>query len=230
MPWRCWRRSGRRRREPWYARDPLGDIDIAQIAIQFAILIASLTFHEAAHAWTANQLGDPTARLLGRLSLNPAVHIDVIGTIVFPLMAMITGFPLIGWAKPVPVDMRHLKQPRRDFAIVALAGPVSNVILATIGMLVFRTVYAREAAIGDVVLNAVFLFVMLNVLLAVFNMIPIPPLDGGNVLMGVLPEPMAVMVDQLRPWGFLLIYALMLTGVLSMIIAPVFRFVQSVLL
>ena len=112
MSRRCWRRSGRRRREPWYARDPLGDLDIAQIAIQFAILIASLTFHEAAHAWTANQLGDPTARLLGRLSLNPAVHIDVIGTIVFPLMAMITGFPLIGWAKVTAAACSAIAPPR----------------------------------------------------------------------------------------------------------------------
>jgi Zn-dependent protease len=209
----------------------LGGLDFTQILVQFTILIASLTFHEAAHAWTANQLGDPTARLLGRLTLNPAVHIDPIGTVVFPLVAMITGFPLIGWAKPVPVDMRHLRHPRRDFAIVAIAGPISNLLLATVGALVFRAVVDPESAqASDMLANGLFLFVMLNVLLAVFNMIPIPPLDGGNVLMGVLPESMAAMVEQLRPWGFLLIYALMLTGVLSMIIAPVFRFVQTVLL
>ncbi len=209
----------------------MGGLDFTQILVQFTILIASLTFHEAAHAWTANQLGDPTARLLGRLTLNPAVHIDPIGTVVFPLVAMITGFPLIGWAKPVPVDMRHLRHPRRDFAIVAIAGPISNLLLATVGALVFRAVVDPESAqASDMLANGLFLFVMLNVLLAVFNMIPIPPLDGGNVLMGVLPESMAAMVEQLRPWGFLLIYALMLTGVLSMIIAPVFRFVQTVLL
>jgi Zn-dependent protease len=209
----------------------LGGLDFTQILVQFTILIASLTFHEAAHAWTANQLGDPTARLLGRLTLNPAVHIDPIGTVVFPLVAMITGFPLIGWAKPVPVDMRHLRHPRRDFAIVAIAGPISNLLLATVGALVFRAVVDPESAqASDMLANGLFLFVMLNVLLAVFNMIPIPPLDGGNVLMGVLPESMAAMVEQLRPWGFLLIYALMLTGVLSMIIAPVFRSVQTVLL
>jgi Zn-dependent protease len=194
------------------------------------ILIASLTFHEAAHAWTANKLGDPTAKLLGRLSLNPAVHVDVIGTIVFPLIAIVSGIPLIGWAKPVPVDMRNLKHPRRDFAVVALAGPVSNLILAAIGTVVFKSIYGPDDAMSETVVNAVFMFVGLNVLLAVFNMIPIPPLDGGNVLMGVLPESMAAIVDRLRPWGFLLLYALMLSGALAAIMAPVFRFVRGALL
>ena len=208
----------------------MADLDFQVILIQFAVLIASLTFHEAAHAWTANQLGDPTARILGRLSLNPAVHIDVIGTIIFPLIAMTTGFPLIGWAKPVPVDMRHLRHPRRDFAVIAAAGPISNILLAVAGAAVFHTIVGpsgREP--GEMLYAAVELFIMLNVLLAAFNMIPIPPLDGGNVLMGLVPESMARVVDQLRPWGFLLLYALMLTGVLSMFIGPVFSFARSVL-
>jgi Zn-dependent protease len=208
----------------------LGGLDFQELLVPFVILIASLTFHEAAHAWTANQLGDPTAKLLGRLSLNPAVHVDVIGTIVFPLIAIISGIPLIGWAKPVPVDMRNLKHPRRDFAVVALAGPVSNLILAAFGTVVFKSISGPGDTTGEMVLNAVFMFVGLNVLLAVFNMIPIPPLDGGNVLMGVLPESMAATVDRLRPWGFLLLYALMLSGVLSAIMAPVFRFVRGALL
>jgi len=208
----------------------LGGLDFQQLIVPFVILIASLTFHEAAHAWTANKLGDPTAKMLGRLSLNPAVHVDVIGTIVFPLIAIVSGIPLLGWAKPVPVDIRNLKHPRRDFAIVALAGPVSNLILAAIGAVVFKSIYGPEVTTSEVILNSVFLFVSVNVLLAVFNMIPIPPLDGGNVLMGVLPESMAATVDRLRPWGFLLLYALMLSGVLSAITSPVFRLVRSVLL
>ena len=208
----------------------MGGLDFQQLLVPFVILIASLTFHEAAHAWTANQLGDPTAKMLGRLSLNPAVHVDVIGTIVFPLIAIVSGIPLIGWAKPVPVDMRNLKHPRRDFAVVALAGPVSNLILAAIGTVVFKSIYGPDVSNSGVVVDAVFMFVGLNVLLAVFNMIPIPPLDGGNVLMGVLPESMAATVDRLRPWGFLLLYALMLSGVLSAIMAPVFRLVRSALL
>jgi Zn-dependent protease len=204
-------------------------LDFQEILIQFSILVASLTFHEAAHAWTANRLGDPTARLLGRLSLNPAVHIDVIGTIVFPLLAMFTGVPLIGWAKPVPVDMRHLRHPRRDFAIVALAGPVSNVVLAAGGAVAFKAIYAPGNEANPLVIAA-FVFVTLNLLLAVFNMIPVPPLDGGNVLAGIVPESLAGVIDQLRPWGFLLIYALMLTGVLSAIVGPVLGFARSFLL
>jgi Zn-dependent protease len=181
-----------------------------------------LTFHEAAHAWTANKLGDPTARVLGRLSLNPVVHIDPIGTIVFPLVALATGVPLIGWAKPVPVDMRNLPHPRRDFAVVALAGPVSNLILAAAGAAIFNTMpHPGAGPSADLIARAVILFVVVNVLLAVFNMIPIPPLDGGNVLMGILPEPLAVTIDKLRPWGFLLLYLLMLSGMLSAITLPV---------
>ncbi len=195
-----------------------------------AVLIASLSVHEAAHAWTANQLGDPTARLLGRLSLNPVVHVDLIGTILFPLVAISTGVPLIGWAKPVPVDFRHLKAPRRDFAIIAAAGPISNILLALAGAGVFAAFGGAEAAVGSLLMGSLRYFVLLNVLLAVFNMIPVPPLDGGNVLMGVLPHSAAATVDRLRPYGFLLLYLLMFSGGLVAITRPVQRFVLGWLL
>lgn len=195
-----------------------------------AVLIASLSVHEAAHAWTANQLGDPTARLLGRLSLNPAVHVDLIGTILFPLVAIATGFPLIGWAKPVPVDFRHLRSPRRDFAVIAAAGPISNVLLAIAGAMLYGLLGGREADVGSLLLGTVRFFVLLNVLLAVFNMIPVPPLDGGNVLMGILPHESANWIDRLRPYGFLVLYLLMFSGVLGAIIRPVQRFVLGWLL
>jgi Zn-dependent protease len=210
----------------------VGGLDLTELLVSFVVLIASLTFHEAAHAWTANRLGDPTARMLGRLSLNPAVHVDVIGTIVFPLLAMMTGLPLIGWAKPVPVDMRNLRHPRRDFAVVALAGPVSNLLLATAGAILVNAMGDGDGAPGQnlLFLATVQFFVVINVLLAVFNMIPIPPLDGGNVLMGILPESMAAAVDRLRPWGFLLLYALMLSGILSTFVFPVQRTILDLLL
>jgi Zn-dependent protease len=209
----------------------VGDIDYLQLLIAFVILISSLTFHEAAHAWTANKLGDPTARHLGRLSLNPAVHVDLIGTILFPLIAMLTGFPLIGWAKPVPVDMRNLQHPRRDFAIVAAAGPLSNLLLAAVGAAVF-TMWGADASSDtrELIATGLLRFVLLNVLLAVFNLLPVPPLDGGNILTGLVPEPIAVMIDKLRPWGFLLLYALMLSGGLAAIIFPVQRAVLNWLL
>jgi Zn-dependent protease len=211
-------------------------VDFTQILIVLVVLISSLSVHEAAHAFAADRLGDPTARHLGRLSLNPAVHVDPVGTLLFPLIAFMTGFPLIGWAKPVPVDPRHLRHPKRDFAFIAAAGPASNIVIAVAAAVLLEAAQAF-AAPGDIAGLAVLrpaiqilrLFVLLNVLLAVFNMIPVPPLDGGNVLLGVLPRGAARVVEQMRPYGFLILYALMLTGVLSTILGPVVGYLQYLL-
>lgn len=211
----------------------MGGLDFGEILVPFVVLIISLTVHEAAHAWTANWLGDSTARLLGRLSLNPLVHIDPIGTIVFPLIAIVTGVPLIGWAKPVPVDMRNLREPKRDFAIVAVAGPVSNVLMAAAGGVAMAGLFgeAREAIqMGNMFAFGLFYFVLINVLLAVFNMIPIPPLDGGNVLIGILPDRLGALVEQLRSWGFVLLYVLLLSGVVGSITRPIQNAVFDLLL
>jgi Zn-dependent protease len=141
--------------------------------------------------------------------------------------------PLIGWAKPVPVDMRHLRSPRRDFAIIALAGPVSNLILAIAAAAVGSALFGNDPDAmrsGGLLPTGLLYFVIINVLLAVFNMIPIPPLDGGNVLIGILPMRLAAMVAQLRSWGFLLLYLLLLTGMLNAITRPVRNFILAVLL
>jgi Zn-dependent protease len=189
----------------------------------FVILVLSLSFHEAAHAWSAYKLGDSTARLQGRLTLNPLKHIDWIGTVLFPIVAMLTNFPLIGWAKPVPVDPRNLRSPRRDFALVAAAGPASNLVLAAAAALVFGLLRGTGHDPAGVGTAAYILFqaVSLNVLLAVFNLIPVPPLDGGNVAVGLLPDPLAALIAQLRPWGFLILYVLMFSGALASLIDPV---------
>jgi Zn-dependent protease len=191
----------------------------------FVILVLSLSVHEAAHAWMADKLGDPTARQLGRLTLNPMSHVDWIGTVLFPLVAMFTGAPLIGWAKPVPVNWANLRVPRRDFAFVALAGPVSNLLLAAAAAGVFIVVRDTGGLLDDGALPTVALVVWraltLNVMLAVFNMLPVPPLDGSNVLAGFAPEPVVRGIDALRPHGFILLYALMLTGVLGSITGPI---------
>ena len=183
-------------------------------------MIASLSFHEAAHAWSADKLGDPTARMLGRITLNPLAHIDWIGTVLFPIVAMTTGAPLLGWAKPVPVNFHNLKAPRRDFALVAAAGPLSNLILAVILALVLRAVYDLSATSLHLLFSVLAQSVATNVLLAVFNMIPVPPLDGGNVLAGFVPEQLARLIDQMRPYGFIILYALLLTGTLGYIVQP----------
>ena len=212
----------------------LANVDLVAVFIAFAVLIFSLTVHEAAHAVTADRLGDPTARLLGRVSLNPAVHVDPIGTILFPLISMFTGAPLIGWAKPVPVNPTRLgRQWKQKFMVIAAAGPASNIVIAIVAALILHIVPVsgsfQERTLAPL---AVFLYqlVGLNVLLAVFNMIPVPPLDGGNVVAGVLRGPVAEAFDRLRPYGFFILYALILSGALTRIVIPAADVVQSWLL
>ena len=208
------------------------DINVAQIFISFIVLLFSLTVHEMAHAWTADRLGDPTARLLGRVSLNPLVHADPVGTVLFPLIAMITGAPLIGWAKPVPVNVRQLRHHRRDYVLVAAAGPASNLLMAVtagclLAVLPISPQTLDEANVSAPLATFLSQAMRLNVLLAVFNMIPIPPLDGGNVLAGLLPNHLAGIFNQIRPYGFILLYALILTGGFDALVVPPYRFILS---
>jgi Zn-dependent protease len=196
------------------------DIDFARLLTGFAVLLLSLTFHEAAHAWSADRLGDSTARLLGRVSLNPAVHVDPIGTIVFPLIAMITGLPIIGWAKPVPVNTLNLREHwKRKYMLIAAAGPASNLVLATAAAIIVRLLGFENAA--SWIFQFLLLMVVINVLLAVFNMVPVPPLDGGNVLAGLLRGRAYDVFDAIRPYGFLILYGLLLSGILFRIVSPV---------
>ena len=209
------------------------DIDFARVFIQFIVLLFSLTVHETAHAWTASRLGDQTARLLGRVSLNPVVHADPIGTVLFPLLGMISGFPLIGWAKPVPVNVRNLKNGRRDYVLVAAAGPASNLLLAvlasiSLGLITVSPMRLGEPNVSAPLASLLSTAIITNVLLAVFNMIPIPPLDGGNVLGGLLPRSLGARYDALmRPYGFILLYALLLTRGFDYLVVPPARFLLS---
>ena len=195
------------------------NIDPVAAVIGFGVLLISLTVHEAAHAWTADRLGDPTARVLGRVSLNPLVHVDPIGTILLPLIAAISHLPLIGWAKPVPVSTRNLRNPRRDFMFVAAAGP-----------LIIRAFRIPLDATSSPLQYGLLIAVQINLLLAFFNLIPVPPLDGGNVMLGLLPPRAAATYGQLRQYGFLVLYALMLSGVASALIMPPTVFLLRILL
>ena len=229
----------------------LPDFNIIDLLSTFIVLLFSLTIHESAHAWTANWLGDPTARSLGRITLNPLVHVDPIGTVLLPLIAFSTGAPIIGWAKPVPVNVANLRNDRSDFVWVAAAGPISNLGIALAGALMMRllAVWATNVDVlggqpsflsydlaglsGPVVriFQLANLAVQINLLLAVFNMIPIRPLDGGNVLGGMLPMWLGEPYDRLvRPYGFLLLYALLLTGTLGAIIGPPYLFLSRLLM
>jgi Zn-dependent protease len=211
----------------------LQGIDFIGVFIQFTLLVVSLSVHEAAHAWSADKLGDPTARLLGRVSFNPAVHVDPIGTIVFPLLAMISNLPLIGWAKPVPVGIQHLRGNwRQKFMVIAAAGPASNLLMAigaaaALWLISGGPPLETSQGLSGRILMA---FIQLNLLLAVFNMIPVPPLDGGNVLAGLVSGPIADALDRLRPYGIFILYGLMFLGVFSTVVYPLaFRLMDLLL-
>lgn len=219
----------------WYPESRLPDLNLAQILVAFLVLLFSLTVHEAAHAWAAHRCGDPTARQLGRMTLNPLPHIDVLGTVVFPLLALAAHVPVLGWAKPVPVNPLRLRRYRRDSMIVAGAGPASNLLLAVTAAIVIRMIPSGFAAtagpgVGLPVTDLLGRMLEINVLLAIFNMLPIPPLDGSGVLAGVLPARAAEAFGALRPYGFLVLYGLMLTGWLGTLIMRPYLMVMSWLL
>ena len=197
--------------------------EIGQLLILLPVLLFSLTIHEVAHAVTAEWYGDPTARRLGRISLNPTVHIDWIGTVFLPILGILGGGIVFGWAKPVPVNPANLKNHRRDFLVIAAAGPLSNIFLAVAASLLLGALADGPVVGGGTSVLATLGFAMLqlNVLLAVFNMLPVAPLDGGNVLAGLLPESLAASYDRLvRPYGFLILIVLMATGWLSRLVGP----------
>jgi Zn-dependent protease len=175
-------------------------------------LIVAIVFHEVSHGLVANALGDPTARLRGRLTFNPVKHVDPFGTVLLPMILAVTGAPIFGWAKPVPVVAKRLRNPRFDMVLVALAGPGMNLLLALVSALLIAALVAAApqgllwAFLGQNLLN----FMAINVFLAIFNLIPIPPFDGGHVVEGLLPRRLAVHYRKLGRYGFLLLIILLL--------------------
>ena len=193
------------------------------IAIWAVPVLFAITLHEAAHGWVANKLGDPTARQLGRITLNPIKHVDPMGTIVIPLtLVMLSGF-IIGWAKPVPVDPRHFKQPLLDMALVALAGPASNFLMACgwALLITLSTTALADTSIATYLFQVGKAGMTINLILMVLNLMPIPPLDGGRVLAGVLPKQMALSFMRIEPYGMWIILALLVSGVLGKILWPI---------
>jgi len=207
------------------------------ILIGVVPVLLAITLHEAAHGWIADKLGDPTARKLGRITLNPIKHIDPQGTIFIPLMMIVLSKMLLGtllvfgWAKPVPVDPRHFKQPLLDMALVALAGPASNFVMASLWAL-FISLSAALISDRSMLEHLVFMGeigIFINVLLMVLNLLPLPPLDGGRIVAGVLPKQMAIAYLRIEPYGFFILMALLFSGVLGKILMPLIYQFQSII-
>jgi Zn-dependent protease len=207
-----------------------GQIDFVLLAVYAVVLLFSLSIHESAHAWAADRLGDPTGRMLGRVTLNPLPHIDPIGTVLFPLVGFLAGGLIFGWAKPVPVNGANLGQPRRDHVFIAAAGPASN-IAAAVGFLLLLKLFGSAAFLSPAVAEPLLLLfragLILNVVLAVFNLLPVPPLDGSWILEGILPEPLAALLRSIRPYGFLILLGLLYTGVFGTVLRPVLSVVRD---
>jgi len=205
---------------------------LQQIAVWIWPVIFAITVHEAAHGWMASKLGDQTARALGRLTLNPIKHIDPIGTVVVPLVLLVLGGMVFGWAKPVPVNPKHFKHPKKDMAWVAVAGPASNLLMAIGWAICIKIGYGLMDSLPTL---GAFLFysgmagVSINLVLLVLNLVPIPPLDGSRVVSALLPPRQAYQYNLIEPYGLFILLGLVFLGVLWPILAVPYQALQQII-
>lgn len=205
---------------------------IQQVAVWALPVLFAITVHEVAHGWVARQLGDPTAMMLGRLTLNPFKHIDPIGTVLVPLALIALGGVIFGWAKPVPITAENLRHPKRDMALVAAAGPVSNLVMAILWALIMKAALMLPDGLRGLTLPLTYMGwagININVLLMVLNLLPVPPLDGSRVVAGFLPDRLAWKYSRIENYGLIILLLLMVSGILGKIMSPPVEFVQNTL-
>ena len=193
---------------------------IQKITVYALPVIFAITVHEAAHGYVARHFGDMTAAAAGRISFNPLRHIDPIGTVLVPILTMLAGGILFGWAKPVPVNFGRLRHPKRDMLWVAAAGPASNLVMAMLWALALKFTPAFPEAIATPLALMAQAGIMINVVLMVLNLFPLPPLDGGRIAVSLLPQPLAWKYAQIERYGFLILIVLLFTGILGKILGP----------
>jgi Zn-dependent protease len=202
----------------------MAELSLLEKIIVWAIpVVFAITVHEVAHGWVANYLGDPTAKSLGRLTLNPIKHIDPIGTVALPLILVYLGGFIFGWAKPVPVTWQNLGSPRRDMAIVAAAGPIANLVMLILWAILAKVILIIDQTPGPLlqfVLVMCSIGIIINIILMVLNLLPLLPLDGGRVVTSLLPPHLAVLYSRLEPFGLIIILVLLVTGILANIMMP----------
>jgi Zn-dependent protease len=210
---------------------------VFQFAVQFLAVLFAISVHESAHAWAADRCGDPSARLRGRISLNPIVHLDLFGSLIFPgiilLMNLVTGgnAPVFGWAKPVMVNPYNFRHPRRDNMLVSAAGPLSNLLLAGIIIIFFVAFKVPILQSGNPIF-LLFIYIacqlmIIDVFLAVFNLIPVPPLDGAGILEGLLKGRALEIFEQIKPYGFFILLAILFTNIINVIANVIFKLIFS---
>ncbi|EEF80057.1 membrane metalloprotease [Methylophaga thiooxydans] len=209
------------------------EFSLVQKVIIWAIpVLFAITLHEVAHGWVALRLGDRTAQMMGRLTLNPIKHVDPIGTLLVPGILLLMGGFIFGWAKPVPVSYQNLRKPKTDMAWVALAGPMANLVMATIWALVAKiglSLVQSGVGLGEAMMFMGVAGVLINAMLMMLNLLPLPPLDGGRILVSMLPGPVGWQVSRLEPYGFFILLGLLYFGILGMILWPLISGLLSVL-
>lgn len=196
---------------------------IQTVSVWAIPVLFAITVHEVAHGWVARKLGDPTAYMMGRLTLNPLRHIDLVGTVIVPLVLVVLGGVVFGWAKPVPVNYRNLGNPRKDMALVALAGPMANLIMMLMWALIMKIGILLYGGMPWIAVPLALMGqagIMINLILMLLNLLPLPPLDGGRILSGLVPAHISDRLDAIEPYGFFILLALLATGILNAILMP----------